>query len=286
MTSKRTTTRIAGLLAVMVVSIATADHSYETDVVYGHKAGMALTYDVVKPAPEVADGSGVLFVVSGGWFSNWFPVQALMRGDRGRIGLFRRLVDAGSALYVVRHGSAPQFKVPDAVADLRLAWRSITQNAEDHGVDPSRVGVVGFSAGGHLSLMLGTDDTEVRPAAVAAFYPPTDLRGYVGPSEDFPALDFDPDLARDVSPIHQIDADDTPTLFLHGDADRLVPLRQSRRMHEALNEAGVETKLIVYEDAAHGFPPDVQSQAEDAVIEWFARFLSDADVEAQARDGQ
>jgi acetyl esterase/lipase len=152
------------------------------DVVYGRKDGMALTYDVIKPAKP--SGAAILWVQSGGWYSDWADPKALAGACKG-------FLDQGYAVVIVRHGSAPKYTVPEAVADVRRAVRHVRLTAKGHGIDPGRLGVMGMSAGGHLSLMLGTtgDDGDPqakdevlrqssRVAAVVAICPPTDLRGF------------------------------------------------------------------------------------------------------------
>ena len=83
--------------------------SITPDVIYGHKMGMALTFDVLRPAN--ANGAGVMFMVSGGWFSRHSPPE--------RTALrFTELLGEGFTVFAVRHGSAPLFKVPEAVDDV------------------------------------------------------------------------------------------------------------------------------------------------------------------------
>jgi acetyl esterase/lipase len=248
------------------------------DVVYGHKDGLALFYDVLRPAN--ANGSAVLYMVSGGWFSRWQPPES-------RIPSFQALLDKGITVIAVHHGSAPKYKVPEAVADVRRAVRHVRMNAANLHIDANRLGVWGGSAGGHLSLMLGLAGDDGNPESkdpverisdrvkvVVAFYPPVDLRRMTGPSDRFPALDFDNKLAADISPILFVDKKDPPTLIVHGNADKLVPLRSGESMYEALKSAGVETKLIVIEGGEHGFPnPQHRAQAVKAMAEWFAARL-------------
>ena len=87
---------------------------------------------------------------------------------------------------------SPKFSIPEAVEDVRRSVRYIRHNAEQFGVDPDRLGVYGYSAGGHLSLMLGTASDEGdeqadepilkvsdRVRAVVAFVAPTDWDGVV-----------------------------------------------------------------------------------------------------------
>jgi acetyl esterase/lipase len=272
----------------LFVGSARADDQYKItpDVVYGHKAGMALTFDVIQP--KKPNGAGVLFMMSGGWFSVWIPPEGFVSPD-APFGFkhFRDLVDKGYTLFIVRHGSAPQFKVPEAVDDVRRAVRYIRLHADDYGIDPDRIGVCGGSAGGHLSLMLGTasddgnndakddvDRTSNRVAAVVAYFPPVDLREWVGPNDKFPALEFDPQLAESVSPVLHVTADDPPTLLIHGDKDDLVKLDNSERIVTELKKHKVPCDLVVIEGAGHGFGGDDGKRASQKLIDWFETHLA------------
>jgi acetyl esterase/lipase len=256
------------------------------DVVYGHKDGLALTFDLFQPN-ENANGAGVLFMVSGGWRSRWTPPQrAVVR--------YRALLDKGFTVFSVRHGSSPKYNIPEVVADVRRSVRFIRLHAKEYGVDPDRLGVYGGSAGGHLSLVLGTasdkgqadassevDRTSDRVAAVVAYFPPTDLRRLVPPSKDtrFPALDFDPEKAADYSPILHVSADDPPTLLIHGDKDRLVGLSNSTKILAEFKKEKVTSELIVLEGAGHGFRGDDAAKASAAMVSWFEKHLQSTTAE-------
>ena len=249
------------------------------DVVYGHKDGMALTFDVFRP--RNAHGGAVLYMVSGGWVSRWSPPEWLIARS------FGGLLEKGLTVMAVRHGSAPRYKVPEAEADVRRALRYVRLHSEELGVDEDRLGVYGGSAGGHLSLMLGlaSDDgvmdssdeimrAPARVAAVVAYYPPVDLRPIVGPSERFPALDFAEDQAASISPILFASSDDPPTLLIHGDADMLVNVQNSEVMFEALQGKRVESELIIIPGGDHGFRLTAdRERAQQAMVEWFDRHL-------------
>jgi acetyl esterase/lipase len=253
--------------------------TFTRDVVYGHKDGMALFYDVLKP--EKPNGAAVAFMVSGGWFSRWVPAETRARGFRG-------LLEHGFTVFAVHHGSAPRFKVPDAVADVRRAIRHIRMNAAAYGIDPQRIGVTGGSAGGHLSLMLGlasdageagAEDPVLRVSdrvqAVVALYPPVDLRRMTGPNRRFPALDFPQEEAAAISPLLFVSPDDPPTLLIHGDADQLVSLSNSTSLLAALQPAQVASELIVVEGGAHGFPnPEHRRRSDAAMVDWFEKYLN------------
>ena len=257
------------VVALTLPTIAVGQQASVTpDVVYGHKDGMALTYDVLHPE-GAPNGAGVLWMVSGGWVSRWGPPARY----RAR---FTELLGAGFTVFAVRHGSSPRYKVPEAVADVRRAVLHIRANAADFGVDPERLGAFGGSAGGHLSLMLGlaAESEAAGLAGVIAYFPPVDLRRVAGPSERFPALDFDAGLAASISPILFVSSDDPPTLLIHGDADELVSLANSERMYAALQDAGVLSELIVIPGGNHGFTePEHRARAGVAMIAWFAEHL-------------
>ena len=279
------------LLCIAVPACAEESIEIIPDVVYGHKAGLAMTCDVIRPTEP--NGAAVLFMMSGGWFSGWMPPENFVNPNAPLGMHFRELVDKGYTLVIVRHGSAPQFKVPEAVADVRRAVRFIHLNAEKYGIDPDRIGVCGGSAGGHLSLMLGTtgddgakdgkDDIDRAPnrvAAVVAYFPPVDLREWVGPSDKFPALDFDPKLAESVSPLLFVTADDPPTLLVHGDKDDLVKLDNSERILAKLQEQKIPCELIVIEGAGHGFPGEMGQRASKELVEWFDKHLAKEETAA------
>lgn len=277
-------TLIVALTLFCIHSADAQEVSITPDVVYGHKDGLAMTFDVLSPSNP--NGAAVLYMVSGGWVSRWSPPEQM-------IPRFEGLLDRGFTLFIVRHGSSPRYFVPDAVSDVRRAARFIQHNAERWGVDANRLGVYGGSAGGHLSLMLGmaseAGDAEAEEpfmregigiASIVAYFPPVDLqswaRGRVAdppPNQSFPALNFERELAAGISPILFVTPNDPPTLLIHGTDDRTVPLSHSTRIHEAFEAAGVESELIIIEGAGHGFRGEDAERATAALIEWFERTL-------------
>ena len=247
------------------------------DVVYGHKYGMALTFDVLKPANP--NGAGVLRMVSGGWLSRWRPPHESVER-------FRALLDQGFTVFVVRHGSRPKFVIAEIVPDVRRALRFIRLNANDFGVNADRLGVWGGSAGGHLSLMLSsvsdngdpsTEDPVLRVndrvAAVVAYYPPVDLRTL---HVRYPELEIEPADASTLSPLLHVSSDDPPTLLIHGDQDEVVDVSHSNIMYEALQTNGVESKLIILKGAGHGYRGADAEQASSAMVEWFSTHLAES----------
>jgi len=274
------------MLVVLTPLTARGDEVRVTpDVVYGHKFGLAMTMDVYTPA-RGASGAGVLFMVSGGWYSAWAEPET-------RLAAFAPLTDRGFTVFAVRHGSSPRFGIPEARADVTRAVRFIRRHGDRFGVDPERLGVYGISAGGHLALMLGTasdpgdprapdpvDRETSRVRAVAALVPPTDLRVMVWEAPEsqpayrrFPALDLPVDEAATHSPLLHASPDDPPTLLIVGERDDLVPSFHSRRMHAALQAHGVEARLVSYPESGHSLRPEDARDAARQLAAWFETHL-------------
>jgi len=280
------------LLAALVMTIAGStiafaadDPKITPDVVYGHKDGMALTYDVFSP--KTPNGAAIVFIPTGGWYSVWADPKAVVPAAQP-------FLEKGYVFLVLRHGSAPKYTVPETVADVRRGIRSIRSNAKEFGFDPERIGVWGGSAGGHLTLMIATtgDDGETaatdellknssRIAAAVALFPPTDLRGWTtDPPEEIkkhaglkPPLTFDSSLEDDVSPLLQVTAKTPPVLLIHGDKDTLVPISHSQNILPVFEKEHVPSKLVTIEGAGHGFNGEQQKVVSAAMMDWFDQHL-------------
>jgi acetyl esterase/lipase len=303
---------LLGLLTWVVllggrVAVAAADDmavvTRTEDVIYGRKWGTALTLDVFRPLRN-PNGVGVVFVVSGGWFSNHdAAANPVFVGE---------LVKRGYTVFSVVHGSQPKFTIPEAVEDMSRAVRFIRYHAANYHVNPDRVGVTGGSAGGHLSLMLGTggrpgdpkakdpvDQVSGRVQAVACFFPPTDFLNYGEKDKnalgrntlaafkapfDFHELDpktraFVPitdekkviEIGKQISPIYHISSETPPTLIVHGDADKLVPIQQAETFIDKLKDAGVPAELVVKKGAQHGWGD--MGKDMSTIADWFDKYL-------------
>lgn len=258
----------------------------QPDVVYGHKDGLALTFDVFHPTKS--NGAGIIFTQSGGWYSIWNEPKKLLPACQP-------LLDRGFTIFAVYHGSAPRYVIPEAVADVRRAVRFIRLHAAEFGVDAERLGALGGSAGGHLALMLATtgDDGDAksedevlrqssRISAAAAMYPPTDLRGWVSdPPEAVrkipglkPPLSFPAEQAAAVSPLLHVGADTPPICLIHGDHDELVPVEHSRNLYARLQEAGRPSRLLVVDGAGHSFTEKDYAIAVPAMVAWLEKYLA------------
>ena len=262
------------------------------DVIYGRKFGTALTLDVFRPAKP--NGCGVVYLVSGGWFSSHASVS-----DRNAF--VKNFAARGYTVFAVVHGSQPKFTIPEILEDVHRAVRFVRSNAPQYGVNPERLGVTGASAGGHLSLLIGTLGGPGKPdakdpvdressavQAVACFYPPTDFLNYGKPGESAVGVQVlqnykaafgpradDPGqhavYGKEISPIYHVGPKTPPCLIVHGDADLLVPIQQAESFLQRAAGQGVATKLIAKPGLAHGW----KDMSEDfrAMADWFDTHL-------------
>lgn len=162
------------------------------DVIYGRKPGVALTLDVFTPKQKTR--SALIFVVSGGWFSTHEMIN---------VDVFAEFLRHGYTVFAVVHGSQPKYTIPEIMEDMHRSVRFIRFHAKDYDIDPDRIAIAGCSAGGHLSLMIGTSGRKGDPAAkdpvdressrvqaVGCYFPPTDFMNYGEEGRDvFKALE-------------------------------------------------------------------------------------------------
>lgn len=268
----------------------TAHWTRTEDVVYGRKFGMALTLDVIQPANP--NGYGILFMVSGGWFSSHDAINPASYGA---------FLSRGYTVFAVCHGSQPRFIVTEIIPDIHRAVRFVRTNASKWRVDPDHLGITGGSAGGHLSLTMATQGGPGQPDAkdpvdrassevqsAACFFPPTDFLNYGKTGEDAVGVgilkDFQPGfgpgsatkesrqkLGHEISPIYFITPQMPPVLIAHGDADKLVPIQQSELFVEKAKAAGATGELIVRSGGGHGWT-DMSTEAVK-MADWFDRTL-------------
>jgi len=283
------------LLAAISVSQAIAaddlpKFTRTEDVIYGRKFGTALTLDVFQP--ETPNKCAVIFVVSGGFFSSHDAINPRF---------YAAFLERGYTVFAVVHGSQPRFHIPEITQDLHRAVRFIRHNAVSYGIDENKFGITGASAGGHLSLTMGTqggpgkseakdpvDRDSSAVQAVACFFPPTDFLNWgkegenavgIGPLKNFrpafgPRSDKDEDrvaLGKEISPINFLSSNAPPTLIIHGDLDRLVPIQQAKIFEERCKKENVTFKLIVKEGKDHGW----QGLDKDMALcaDWFDKYL-------------
>lgn len=209
-----------------------------------------------------------------------------------------RFMQMGFAVANVGYRLGRVSPAPAAVEDTRCALRWLSRRAKDFKIDTRKIVLTGGSAGGHLALITGmlpegnpfdracaTDDSTrwvsgtEPPLAVAAiinYFGITDVEDMLsGPNAKHYAIEWlgsAPNreaLARSVSPIQYVRAGVPAVFSVHGDADKLVPLAHSTRLHEALKKAGVPNELITIPGGGHGGFSPIESQRISVAIRAF-----------------
>jgi acetyl esterase/lipase len=209
---------------------------------------------------------GIVIIHGGGW--RW--------GDKAR----PRQVSIGTTLaqngyicmsinYLLADPNKPSW--PQNIYDCKAAVQFLRKNAEPYQIDSKHIGVIGGSAGGHLSAMVGLVGPEagLEPAApykgissrVQAVVPLYGAFNLLTWQSDKPRVETylgvtkeqNPRLWELASPVSHISSDDPPFLVIHGTADEVIDYKQSVELHEKLKEEGVQSKLCLIEGGPHSF---------------------------------
>jgi acetyl esterase/lipase len=239
----------------------------------------------------------------------WIHGGAWMGGDRRYLPetlrpnqLFDALLEAGLAVATVDYRHALESPFPAQLHDAKAAVRYLRAHADILGVDTTRVGVAGESAGGHLAALLaltaqradlegsqGVVGTSSEVDAAVDWYGVADLSTmprmtppphiaeklppeFATPPEDFLLAGVGESTRADASPITHVTPAAPPFLLVHGTTDSVVPYAQSEQLHAALTAAGVDSRLVPVEGAEHIFDghDDV-----DALVQLSVEYLAE-----------
>ncbi len=218
------------------------------------------TLTAYLPPPEKALDTGVVVCPGGGY-------ATLAMDHEGRQ-VAQWLNALGVAAFVLKYRHAPRYRHPAPLQDAQRALRLVRSRAAEFGVVPDRIGIWGFSAGGHLASTAATHFDEGNPAA-------DDPIERVGSRPDFlilayPVISFtteyvhkgsrrnllgdnpDPALLESLSNEKQVNARTPPTFLFHTTEDKGVPPENSILFYLALRKAGVPAEMHIYERGRHG----------------------------------
>lgn len=277
------------------------------DVIYGRSYGTALTMDILTPKGE-ANGIGVVWVVSGGYVSSadsirpetietrcgallrrGYTVFAVVHGSQPKFTIPEAVKDINRAMRHIRHHAADYSIEPDRIGIFGSSAGGHLSLMQGIAPQPPDTG--------HPDPV---EHASSQTQAVAVYYPPTDFLNFgeegrinLGTERltrfraafDFVSHDEQSrrlvlitdeqqriEIGRTLSPIYYVSPTDAPTLIVHGDADKLVPIQQAHLLIERLGSAGVPAKLITKPGAAHGWR-GMDKDAE-AFADWFDEHLS------------
>ncbi len=219
------------------------------------------TLTAYLPEPAKATGTAIIICPGGGYY-------LLAAGHEGE-DVARVLAQRGVAAFVLKYRLPRDSTMVDKrigpLQDTQRAIQIVRENAEDFGISPDRIGIMGFSAGGHLAATAGTlyseplinnpDGTSLRPDFMALVYPVISSNPDVRHDGSFRNLlgesPAEEDLER-FSPDLQVTGDTPPAFFVHARDDG-VKVENSRLMIKALQNNGIEVDSVIYESGGHGF---------------------------------
>jgi acetyl esterase/lipase len=238
---------------------------YKKDIEFGKGGETPLLLDVAGPARVDKPLPCIVVIHGGGWRGGHFKVHVQQIFD---------FAQHGYVAATVQYRLVPAARWPAQIEDVKCAVRYLRANAAKYGIDKDRFGAIGFSAGGHLSMLLGTMDKQdglegsgghadqsSKVQAVVSYFGPTDLS-----QRDFPPNvnvmiyeflggthdDKLPAFAA-ASPVTYVDKDDAPILHFQGTKDRLVPYAQGYLLADAMTKAGLPGRIELLLGADHGW---------------------------------
>ena len=222
------------------------------------------TADEDKPSitPYLAkspNGTAVIICPGGGY-------QHLAMDHEG-VQIAKWLNSLGISAFVLQYRLGPKYHHPAMIDDAQRAIRTVRSRAASLHIDPSRLGIWGFSAGGHLASTAAThfdagnpnasdpiDRAGSRPDFAILAYPVISLGEYahVGSRNNLLGKEPDPKLVEDLSNDQRVTIQTPPTFLFHTTADPVVPVENSVRFYLALRKAGVPAELHIFQNGPHG----------------------------------
>ncbi len=258
---------------------------------FGHTT-QDLKMDVIYPQESVKEKwPCIVWICGGGW---------VQMDHHAHVPNFVELAREGYVIASVQYRDSNQTPFPGQLEDVKKAIRYLKAHADRYHIDTERFGVMGESAGGHLSSLVGTtgDRAEFDTGeylslssavqATCSWYVPSNFAS-MRPSEDPEVLiqkGLSPearllnevsrgatDKVKQASPITYINSNTTPFLLIHGIEDVVVPHDQSVELYDALEAQDIPVDLISIEGANHADQHFFQTVVMDEIVDFFDKYL-------------
>ena len=213
------------------------------------------------PPADRANGAAIVICPGGGY-------GGLATSHEGK-DVAAWLNSFGVAGFMLKYRHAPKYKHPSPLLDAQRAVRTVRARAQEFGVDPARIGILGFSAGGHLASTAGThfdegnaeakdpiDRVSCRPDFMVLVYPVISLTTkytHVGSKNNLLGPKPDAKLVESLSNELQVTAKTPPTFLMATSGDTGVPAENSVMFYMALREHKVKAEMHIYQNGGHGF---------------------------------
>jgi acetyl esterase/lipase len=258
--------------------------STQRDLAYATNGGVVLKMDVYLPKKSDEPAPCAVYIHGGGW------EHGSKNGGGWLDSVTRALVSRGYVVAAVDYRLAPDNKWPTFIVDCKTAVRYLRANAKKFNLDPKRIGTWGTSAGGHLVALLGTADKSAglegeyyldqssSVQAVVDMFGPSDIELLASGAqhrERGQRVFGSEAVLKKASPVTYVSKDDPPFLILHGENDTLVPPAQGKVLFEKLKAAGVEAKLVMVKNGAHGLSGANLSPSRDDLLKMIVDFFDE-----------
>lgn len=253
---------------------------------------------IYLPEEGQATGAGIVVCPGGGY-------GALATDHEGHQ-VAKWLNTIGVGAFVLKYRLGQRYKHPAPLQDAQRAIRHVRAHTKEWKLDPDRIGIMGFSAGGHLASTAAThfdkgdpksedpiERQSSRPSFAILCYPVismTEAFGHTGSKRNLLGADPDPKLAENLSNEKQVTPDTPPTFLFHTGEDTGVPVENSIAFYQALRKAKIPAEMHIYQDGPHGVglapgQPGLETW-KDRLADWLknSNFLSSS-VERAAVNG-
>jgi acetyl esterase/lipase len=274
-----------GMVSGVTVKAAPPKLTIDQDIAYSKVGSRELKLDIARPAEGDGPFPAVLVIHGGAW----------RQGNKADVRpILPQFVDHGFVAISPEYRFCPQNAFPAQIHDVKAAVRWLKVNAKKYRINPDRIGAMGFSAGGHLAMMLGLTSPndglegdvsagapDSRVKAVVNYFGPTDLA-----AKDIPDIckpwvkDFlggspqdRPDAAAKASPLTFVSKDDAPVLTFQGTKDSLVPYTQAIKLADAMSSAGVPGRVELILGADHGWAGAEMARTVNETFGFLDRYL-------------
>lgn len=253
--------------------------------------------DVYLPTKEKNTGVAMVIYCGGGY-------GAVCIGSEG-LSVKKFLNDNGIAVFMVSYRCSP-FNHPVPLWDAQRAMRIVRSQAKEFGIEPNKIGAMGFSAGGHEAATLSVhyhkpfgykpidaiDKVSARPDFSCLIYPVISMRKeltHAGSRRNLLGANPSDDLVAELSNDEQINKNTPPAFLAHGTADNAVKPENSKRYHEACKKHGVATKLVLVEGGKHGpamlnGKPSIRNTKDeyiDSMLKWIIEIAGKQPVDGK-----